>query len=130
MESASLTTRKSADSQGMLIDRGMPALTRKRALDGQRDRQNRHERLVGHGVDDGADDSPQVPPARDPAVEQIRDARPREQAGRPPVLVVQDAVADDWRGRQPREGEEVRDRVDVLVPRRRPAWRGVVRGSA
>lgn len=107
--------------------------TRQRALGGQRNRQRRHEQLVRHGVDDRPDDGPPVPLPRDPPVEQVRDARVREQAQGPRVLVLEDEVADNGRGGDAREGEHVGEVVKVLVERRglrrgRGGRRGLRRG--
>lgn len=90
-------------------------LTRQGAAISQAHGQDGHQGLISHRVDDAANNSLEIPAARDPAVEQVRDARVREQAQRPDVGVVEDGVADEGRGHEAREREEVGHRVDVLV---------------
>ena len=53
--------------------------------------------------------------ARDPAVDEVSDAGVGEEPNGPGMLVVQNEVADDGRDREPGEGEDVGDRVDVFV---------------
>lgn len=94
---------------------GERKLTGQRPLHSQCDGKHRHQRLVSERVDDGADHGTQVPLARDPAVQQVRDAGVREKAQCPAVVTMQDAVADEGRGNQPRDSQQVGDGVDILV---------------
>lgn len=77
--------------------------------------QHRHQRLVRHRVNDAADDRLQPPPPRQPAVDEVGRARIREERHRGRVLLGQHEVAQRRRGEQAREGQEVREVVDVLV---------------
>ena len=89
--------------------------TWQRPLHGQGHGQHRHERLVGHGVDDGADDGAEVPAAGDPAVEGVGDAGVGKQAQGRGMVVVQDAVPDEGRRNEAGGGQDVGDGVDVLA---------------
>ena len=96
--------------------------TWQRALDGEANGKNSHERLIRHRIENSPDDGPQVPAPRDVPVDEVRDAGVDEEPRGPGVAVVHDEVADDRRGQEPREGEDVRQRVDVLAlppPRKR-----------
>lgn len=97
-------------------------LTRQGALHCQSHRQDCHEGLVGHRVNDCAHNSPLVPFARYPAIEEISDACISEQAQCPGVLVVKDAVADERSRDEPRCSQDVGDGVDVLMSRDRKCF--------
>ena len=84
-------------------------------LDGERDDGDGHEGLVGHGVDDGADDRLLREPPRDVAVEAVRDGGVGEEAERSHRLRRQDEIADQRRRGEAREGQDVRDGPDVFV---------------
>lgn len=80
---------------------------RQAAVDGEARDDGGHEEFVGHGVDDAAYNGLQLPPARDPAVEEVGETRVDEEGEGPEVLVVHDEVAEDGRGEEPGEGQEV-----------------------
>lgn len=90
-------------------------LTRKGALHGQRDGQDSHEQLVGHGVDDAANNSLQLPAAGDPAVEQVRDAGIGKHAQGPGVGVVDNGIANSWGNDEAGKGEDIGHCVDVFM---------------
>lgn len=74
------------------------SLTRKSALGGETSYQHCHQEFVGHRINDAPDDSLQFPFPSDPAVDQITDSSISEKANRPYVLIMQDEVANYWRG--------------------------------
>lgn len=90
-------------------------LTRQGALGCQRNNKNSHQGLVGHGIDDGANNGLLVPLPGDPAIKKVGDACISKEAKGPRMVVVKDGVADEWRGDEPRKGQDVRDGVDVLA---------------
>jgi hypothetical protein len=63
-------------------------------LHGQRDDGDSHERLVGHGVDDGADHGLLVEAAGEVAVDEVGDAGVEEEGERDGGLRGEDEVAD------------------------------------
>jgi hypothetical protein len=85
------------------------------ALDGETHGQYGHEDFVGHGVDDGADDRLLVPAPGDVAINKICETGVGKEPDSPGMVVVQDEVADDGRGNEAGEGEDVGNGVDVLV---------------
>ena len=65
-------------------------LTGQSGFDGQTHGQHRHQRFVGHRIDDGADDSLQLPAPSDPAVDEICDASIGEEAKGPGIGIMDD----------------------------------------
>lgn len=93
---------------------GRSSHTWKSPFHGQGHRQHRHERLVGHGIDHGADDGFEIPAAGDPAVQGVGDAGVGKQAQGRGMVVMQDAVPNEGRGDETGGGQDVRDGVDVF----------------
>lgn len=91
--------------------------TWKRAFDSQANRQDSHERLIRHWINDGADYCLAVPAPSNPSVQQVRDACVRKEADGPGMLVVQHEVSDHRRSNEPGKCQEVGNRVDVFVQR-------------
>ena len=89
--------------------------TRHPPLDRQTNRQNRHQGLIRHRIDDRPHHRLQLEAPGNPSVDEIGDAGIGEEAHGPGVLVVQDEIADDGGGEEAGEGEEVGDGVDVFV---------------
>ena len=87
------------------------------SLDGKTHGQDRHERFVGHGVDDRPDYSLEIPSPGNPPVEQVGDSGVRKQPDGPGMVVVQDEVAYHGSGDEAREGQDVGEGVNVLVGR-------------
>ena len=73
-------------------------LTGQDTLDCQTHRQDGHQRLVSHGIDDRSDYGLQVPFSRDPAIDEVSDAGIDEEGERGGVVVVKDEVANDGGG--------------------------------
>ncbi len=114
---ASQTAREvSSDVLALYASRsGAERPTWQSPLHGQTDGQNGHERLVGHGIDDGAHDRLQFPASSNISVDKVCDSGVGEESHGPGVLVVEDEVAYDRGGDEAGEGEDVWDGVDVLV---------------
>ncbi len=70
-------------------------LTRQSPLDGQADRQNRHQCLISHGINDGAHNGLQLPMSGDVSIDEVRDPRVRKQAEGPRMLIVQNEIPHD-----------------------------------
>ena len=92
-------------------------------LDGERDDGDGHERLVRHGVDDGADDRLLREAPRDVAVEAVSDCGIGEEAQRGHGLRRQDEVADQRCRGEAREGQDVGDGPDIFVGAGEEFWR-------
>lgn len=90
-------------------------LTGQSALGSKTNRQNRHQSLISHRINHGADNGLAIPPARNPSIQQIRDAGIREQSDSPDIRIMQDVVANDWRSKQSRKREKVGEVVNVFV---------------
>lgn len=56
-----------------------------------------------------------MPFPRDPTVHEVRDAGVGEESESPGMRVVENEIADDGGGDEARQGEEVRDSVDILM---------------
>ncbi len=99
--------------------RGEPQ--RQRAVDREADDGDGHKSLVGHGVDHRADYCRGVEAPGEIAVDKVRYARVEEERYGGERLRGQDEVAHCWSGDEPCEGQDVGERVDVLVQRGK-AW--------
>lgn len=102
--------------------RGGTLLTGQESCIGQGPGQADHQGLVGHGVDHASHDALLVPAASEVAVEEIGDAGVAEQQDGGEVLVLEDEVADEGRGEEAREGEEIGERVDVFSEKVTDRW--------
>lgn len=72
-------------------------LTRQSTFDSKTADQYGHESLVSHGVDDTSNYSLQLPPSRDPTVDEVGDTGICEEAYGPRMLVVEHKIAYHWR---------------------------------
>lgn len=84
-------------------------------LDGERDHRDGHEGLIGHWVDDGADDGLLVETPRDVAVEAVGDSGIGEEGEGVDGLAGKDEVADQRSRGKTGEGEDVGDGPNVFV---------------
>ena len=73
-------------------------------LDCERDDRDGHQQFVGHGVDDGADDSGLIVAAGEVAVDRVGDAGVEEEGEGEGGLRGEDGVADGWGGDEACEG--------------------------
>lgn len=89
-------------------------LTGKTTLDRQSHRQDGHEHLVCHRVDDRADNGAQVPFASYPSVQEVGNTGIGKQPERPGMMVVENTIADEGCSNKPGCSQKVRNGVDVL----------------
>ena len=90
-------------------------LTWKGPLDCQTNRQYRHQRLVGHRIDDRSDDGLKVPPSRYVTIDQICDSGVGKKPNSPGMVIMENKIADDRRCNEPRESEDVWNGVYIFV---------------
>jgi hypothetical protein len=90
-------------------------ITWKRAFDSEADRQDRHESLVRHGVNDRPDNGLEVPPSCYISVDKISYASICKEPDGPGMIIMQDEIANNRRGDQAGKCKDIWDGVDVLM---------------
>lgn len=72
------------------------SLTRKSTLCGEAAYQHRHQKFIGHRINNASNDSLQLPFPSDPAIDQVADPGISEKTDGPYMLIMQDEVSNDW----------------------------------
>ncbi len=82
-------------------------LTRKGTLDSKTDRQDGHQSLVGHGINDCPNYGLKIPSSGNVAIYKIGDSRVCKQSYGPSMMIMEDEVTDDGCGDKTRECQYV-----------------------
>lgn len=89
--------------------------TRQPPLNRQTNRQNRHQRLIRHRINNRAHHRLQIPFSRNPSVYQIRDPSISKESNGPRMLIMQNEVSANGRSDETRKGENIGDSINVFM---------------